>query len=100
MIVLFGVRYYIYKSFKMDLNMILEDLNILETSRRSDRPRHRVNSFELNDEEFKYKYRFTKRFNVKLVDLLREDLAHVPKGSLLSPEYASLVLYATGLVMK
>lgn len=68
---------------KMDINLIdlmdLEDLDMLETSRRADRHRHRVNPFELSDEEFVYKYnRFTKRFGIKIVDLLREDLSQDP----------------------
>lgn len=74
----------------MDINVIdlmdLEDLDMLETPWRYDRHRHRLNPFELGDEDFKYKYRFTKRFGEKIVDLLREDLAHDSRGCPLSPE--------------
>lgn len=51
--------FHINKSHKMDINTIdmmdFDDLDMLETFRRSDRPRHRVNPFELSDEEFYYK---------------------------------------------
>lgn len=74
----------------MEINTIdlmdLEDLDMLETSQRSYRRRHRANSFELSDEDFRYKYRFTKRFGEKIVDVLREDLSHDPRGCPLSPE--------------
>ncbi|KAL0830007.1 hypothetical protein ABMA28_003465 [Loxostege sticticalis] len=40
----------------------------------------------MDDEDFRYKYRFTKRFGLKIVDLLREDLAYDPRGHALSPE--------------
>ncbi|CAK1584272.1 unnamed protein product [Parnassius mnemosyne] len=74
----------------MDINMIdlmdLEDLDMLETTRRPDRHRHRVNPFELSDEDFRYKYRFSKRFGEKIVGILREDLVHDPRGCPLSPE--------------
>ncbi|KAF9420672.1 hypothetical protein HW555_003219 [Spodoptera exigua] len=74
----------------MDIDMIdlmdLEDLDMLETSRRSNRRRYRRNPFESSEEDFKYKYRFTKRFGAKIVDILREDLCHDPRGCPLSPE--------------
>ncbi|CAG5034366.1 unnamed protein product [Parnassius apollo] len=74
----------------MDINMIdlmdLEDLDMLETTRRPDRHRQRMNTFELSDENFRYKYRFSKRFGKKIVDLLREDLVHDSRGCPLSPE--------------
>ena len=78
--------------------MDLEDLEMLETSRRSEIRRHRINPFELSDEEFKYRYRFTKRFGAKIEDLLRDDLAHDSRGCPLSPELQ--VVCATGLAMK
>ncbi|CAK1597378.1 unnamed protein product [Parnassius mnemosyne] len=59
---------------------------MLETTRRPDRHRHRVNPFELSDEDFRYKYRFSKRFGEKIVGILREDLVHDPRGCPLSPE--------------
>ncbi|KAH9636125.1 hypothetical protein HF086_007077 [Spodoptera exigua] len=74
----------------MDIDMIdlmdLEDLDMLETSRRSNRRRYRWNPFESSEEDFRYKYRFTKRFGAKIVDILREDLCHDPRGCPLSPE--------------
>lgn len=74
----------------MDVNSIdfmdFEDLDVLETYRRSNIPRNRVNPFDLNDDEFRYKYRFNKRFGLKIVDLLREDLAYDARGQALSPE--------------
>ncbi|KAF9424091.1 hypothetical protein HW555_000800 [Spodoptera exigua] len=62
------------------------DLDMLETSRRSNRRRYRRNPFESSEEDFRYKYRFTKRFGAKIVDILREDLCHDPRGCPLSPE--------------
>ncbi|CAK1590160.1 unnamed protein product [Parnassius mnemosyne] len=59
---------------------------MLDTTRRPDRHRHRVNPFELSDEDFRYKYRFSKRFGEKIVGILREDLVHDPRGCPLSPE--------------
>ncbi|CAK1581069.1 unnamed protein product [Parnassius mnemosyne] len=74
----------------MDINMIdlmdLEDLDMLDTTRRPDRHRHRVNPFELSDEDFRYKYRFSKRFGEKIVGILREHLVHDPRGCPWSPE--------------
>lgn len=66
-----------------------EDILSLEThhQRQSFRSRIRVNPFvKWSDEEFKYKYRFAKRFAMGIVDLVRNDLEHDPQGNPLSPE--------------
>lgn len=76
----------------MDLDRIdlidLEDLEMLETpiQRRPHTHRHRINPFDMSDEDFQYKYRFTKRFGEKIVDLLQENLSQDPRGCPLSPE--------------
>ncbi|XP_028165146.1 putative nuclease HARBI1 [Ostrinia furnacalis] len=77
----------------MDINdmdlMDFEDMDSIEPSRqtiRYIRNRRRANPFLLEEPDFKSKYRFSKRFGQKLVDLLREDLAHDPRGCPLSPE--------------
>lgn len=70
----------------MDDLIDLEDLDMLETFWRTNTLRQRGNPFELSDEDFRYKYRFTKGFAEKIVDLLREDLSHDPRGCPLSPE--------------
>ncbi|KAL0879631.1 hypothetical protein ABMA27_003346 [Loxostege sticticalis] len=62
--------------------MDFDDIENLETHRCSVRHRNRLNSFDMDDEDF----RFTKRFGLKIVDLLREDLAYDPRGHALSPE--------------
>ncbi|CAG9087321.1 unnamed protein product [Plutella xylostella] len=77
----------------MDMDLIdlvdLEDVDILEDQREPRRVaenRLRLNPFLLDDEQFRYKYRFTKRFGQKIVDLLRDQLVQDPRGCPLSPE--------------
>ncbi|KAG7296712.1 hypothetical protein JYU34_020593 [Plutella xylostella] len=77
----------------MDMDLIdlvdLEDVDILEDQReprRGGENRLRLNPFLLDDEQFRYKYRFTKRFGQKIVDLLRDQLVQDPRGCPLSPE--------------
>jgi hypothetical protein len=66
--------------------MDLDDLDLLEMSRRTNRRRQRLNPFDLDDEDFRYKYWFTNCFGQKIVDILRKDLNHDPRGCPLSPE--------------
>lgn len=65
----------------------IEATELLETSRVNNRYRVRINPFiELSDEDFRQKYRFTKRYAMKIVDLLREDLTRDARGCPVSPE--------------
>lgn len=65
----------------------IETAELFETPRRHNRNRVRVNPFvELSDEDFRQKYRFNKRYGLKIVDLIREDLTRDARGCPVSPE--------------
>ncbi|XP_046971024.1 putative nuclease HARBI1 [Vanessa cardui] len=78
----------------MDMDMIdlmdIEDMEVIEllqTPRVNNRNRLRINPFiELSDEDFKQKYRFNKRYAMKISDLIRENLTKDPRGCSVSPE--------------
>ncbi|XP_037296752.1 putative nuclease HARBI1 [Manduca sexta] len=79
---------------KMDINMVdsvdiedIEAVELLETPRRPNRNRVRLNPFiDLSDEDFRQKYRFTKSFAMKIVDLLKDPLTRDTRGCPVSPE--------------
>lgn len=65
----------------------LEAAELLEMQRVIYRNRLRINPFiELSDEDFRQKYRFSKRYTMKIVDLLRENLIRDARGCPVSPE--------------
>ncbi|CAH0731059.1 unnamed protein product, partial [Brenthis ino] len=64
----------------------IEAAEMLELPRRHNRSRVRVNPImELSDEGFRQKYRF-KRYAMKIVDLVKEDLTRDGRGCPVSPE--------------
>lgn len=73
----------------VDLNDIedIETVELLETPREPNRNRIRINPFvDLSDTDFRKKYRFSKRYAMKIVDLIREDITKDPRGCSVSPE--------------
>ncbi|XP_059056618.1 putative nuclease HARBI1 [Achroia grisella] len=64
----------------------LEDVETLGTFRRPNRHRIRQNPFEMCDNDFKYKHRFTKRFGLKIVEIIHESIVQDPRGCPISPE--------------
>lgn len=67
------------------------DLDLLEEieMRRDRRPKIyklRYDPFDLDDYDFKTKYRFTKPYAARIIDILRADLQNDNRGSAISPE--------------
>lgn len=72
----------------LDINDMedLEDLSEINTH-RIPRYRLRMNPFiEYSDDDFKAKYRFSKRFALKIVDLVKDDLSKSRRGGSICPQ--------------
>lgn len=85
------VTYCCVDSCKMDLldtvNFIDElDVEYMETVRDNNITRVRINPFEKYDDvQFKKKYRFSKAFANKILDLIVDDLPSDPRGNTIIP---------------